>query len=56
MEYLPKAAEAVADLAKWVAEGRITWEADMQSGFENAPGTLLRLYSGSTFGKQLLEI
>ncbi len=49
LDDLPNAAEPVADLAKWVAEGRITWEADMQSGFENAPGTLLHLDSGSNF-------
>jgi NADPH-dependent curcumin reductase CurA len=56
LDYLPRAAEAVADLVKWVGEGHITWEADIQRGFENAPKTLLRLYSGSNFGKQLLEI
>ena len=56
LDYLAKAAEAVDDLVKWVGEGHITWEADMQQGFENAPKTLLRLYQGSNFGKQLLEI
>lgn len=56
LDYLPKAAEAVTDLVKWVGEGRISWKADIQSGFENAPKTLLRLYSGSNFGKQLLKI
>lgn len=56
LDYLPRAAEAVADLAKWVGEGRITWKADIQNGFENAPKTLLRLYDGSNFGKQLLKI
>jgi NADPH-dependent curcumin reductase CurA len=56
LDYLAHASEAVADLVKWVGEGRITWKADIQSGFENAPNTLLRLYTGSNFGKQLLEI
>ena len=56
LDYLAKASEAVADLTKWVGEGHITWEADVQSGFENAPKTLLRLYTGSNFGKQFLEI
>jgi hypothetical protein len=56
LDFLGRAAEAVADLVKWVGEGHITWEADVQSGFENAPKTLLRLYDGSNFGKQLLEI
>ena len=56
LDYLAHAAEAVTELAKWVGEGRIAWKADIQSGFENAPNTLLRLYTGSNFGKQLLEI
>lgn len=56
LDYLPRADEAVAELAKWVAEGHIAWKADVQQGFENAPQTLLRLYSGANFGKQLLEI
>ncbi len=56
LDYLAHAAEAVADLVQWIGEGRITWETDVQTGFENAPKTLLRLYDGSNFGKQLLEI
>jgi NADPH-dependent curcumin reductase CurA len=56
LDYLPRAGEAVADLVKWVGEGRIAWKTDIQKGFENVPKTLLRLYSGSNFGKQLLEI
>ncbi len=56
LDFLPRAAEAVEQLLEWVGEGRIVWEADVQQGFENAPATLLRLYSGANFGKQLLEI
>ncbi len=56
IDYLSRAAEAMKDLATWVAEGHITWEADVQQGFENVPKTLLRLYSGQNFGKQLLEL
>ncbi len=56
LDYLPRAAGAIADLTRWVAEGRIAWETDVQQGFENAPRTLLRLYAGANFGKQLLEL
>lgn len=56
MDFLPRAAEAVAELTAWVAKGSIVWKADLQRGFESAPKTLLRLYSGANFGKQLLEI
>ena len=43
-------------ILKWVADGSLVWEADVQQGFENAPKTLQRLYTGANFGKQLLEI
>ena len=56
IDFLPRAAEAAAKLQQWVSEGRITWGVDVQQGFENAPKTLLRLYTGANFGKQLLEL
>jgi len=56
MDYFHRAAEAVADLSKWVADGSIAWKADVQHGFESAPKTLQRLYTGANFGKQLLEL
>ena len=39
-----------------VADGSIAWEVDVQKDFENAPKTLLRLYTGANIGKQLLEL
>ena len=50
------AASEVEGLAKSVNEGHITGEADVQSGFENAPKALLRLYDGASLRKKLLEI
>ena len=56
LDYLARFPEATEALAGWVAEGRIAWEVDVQHGFENAPATLLRLYTGENFGKQLLQL
>ncbi len=56
MDFFHRYVEAAADLAQWVADGSIAWEVDVQRGFENAPKTLRRLYSGANFGKQLLEV
>lgn len=56
LDFLARAPQAVADLAAWVADGSIAWEADVQHGFENAPATLRRLFTGQNFGKQLLEL
>jgi NADPH-dependent curcumin reductase CurA len=56
LDYFARFEEAAADLGAWVADGKIAWRVDAQKGFENAPKTLLRLYSGANSGKQLLEL
>lgn len=39
-----------------VKEGRLKYREDVQHGFENAPSTLQRLFSGANRGKQLLQL
>ncbi len=56
LDYIARFAEATEQLAAWVESGEIVWEADVQRGFENVPRTLIRLYTGENFGKQLLEV
>jgi len=48
--------EAVAELAKWHAEGKIKNQIDVAHGLENAPKTIIRLFRGANFGKQLLQL
>jgi NADPH-dependent curcumin reductase CurA len=43
-------------LAAMVNQGKISYQEDIQHGFENAPQTLQRLFSGSNRGKQLLKL
>ena len=43
-------------LEGFVRDGRLTWQEDIQHGFENAPETLQRLFSGKNRGKQLLKL
>jgi NADPH-dependent curcumin reductase CurA len=56
IDYLPRAAEAIKDLAGWVRDGRIVYQEDVQQGFENAPRTFLRLFQSENVGKQLLKL
>jgi len=56
LDYLARFGEAQADLARWLSEGRIVHQEDIQEGFENAPRTLLRLFRGENLGKQLLHL
>ena len=43
-------------LAEWLRAGRIRAQADVQTGFENTPATLNRLFEGLNVGKQVLKV
>ena len=43
-------------MVELINQGRLTYREDIQSGFENAPATLQRLFSGANKGKQLLKL
>jgi NADPH-dependent curcumin reductase CurA len=43
-------------LGELVHQGKLRYQEDVQSGFENAPRTLMRLFDGSNRGKQLLKV
>ena len=54
--FLDRAQQAVADLAGWVAEGKIKNQIDVVEGLENAPDALRRLFTGANLGKQLVKV
>ena len=43
-------------LETFVQQGKLAYREDIQHGFENAPATLRRLFSGENRGKQLLQL
>lgn len=43
-------------LEGFVKDGRLRYREDIQHGFENAPDTLKRLFTGANRGKQMLEL
>lgn len=43
-------------LERFIAESRLTYREDIQHGFENAPDTFKRLFSGANRGQQMLEL
>ena len=47
---------ARARISQWVAEGKLHYKEDIPQGLANAPRTLMRLFSGANFGKQLLKV
>jgi NADPH-dependent curcumin reductase CurA len=43
-------------MAAMIANGQLRYQEDIQHGFENAPDTLKRLFTGQNRGKQLLKL
>jgi NADPH-dependent curcumin reductase CurA len=48
--------EAIGELSTWFAQGKVKNKIDLQHGLENAPKTIIRLFTGANFGKQLLKL
>lgn len=47
---------ALARLKGWIDTGELVYREDIQTGFENIPATLKRLFTGENLGKQLLRL
>ena len=56
IDYLGGALEGLLNLNKWVEDGKVIQEIDMQHGFDQIPATLTRLFTGKNLGKQLLKV
>lgn len=48
--------EARRRMSEWLSQGKLIAREDIQEGFENAPRTLMRLFSGANVGKQMLRL
>lgn len=56
LDWAPEFPWARERLKDWIRSGRLKFQEDVQVGLENAPRTLMRLFSGENFGKQLLKV
>ncbi len=48
--------EALDQLARWHAEGRIQYRVDVVDGLENAPTALTKLFDGTNSGKLIVKV
>jgi NADPH-dependent curcumin reductase CurA len=48
--------EAVARLAQWVREDRLSYREDILEGIEHCPGAIAGLYRGENLGKRLIRL
>jgi len=57
-DYLDRLGEATARLAEWLAQGRITYHADITDGLENALTAFKRLFQpgGAHIGKMMVRV
>jgi NADPH-dependent curcumin reductase len=55
-DFLSQANEAIADLVRWVGEGKLRVDEDVREGLEAAPAALISLFDGSNTGKLLVKI
>ena len=55
-DYQSEFAMARKRLGQWLDDGALLYKEDIQTGFENIPQTLKRVFDGSNFGKQLLKL
>jgi len=56
VDHWGRAPAAMADLGRWLAEGRLKYRVDVVEGLENAPRALPRLFDGSNQGKLVVKI
>lgn len=56
MDYQPQAREMVAEMAPWLADGRVKWKVHVDEGLEGAVDSLNRLFTGDHDGKLLVRV
>ena len=56
LDFLPRFAEGMAQLAQWYGEGRVKHRDTVVEGFEQAPTALNMLFDGRNTGKLLVKV
>ncbi|MDE3115484.1 MAG: NADP-dependent oxidoreductase [Pseudomonadota bacterium] len=51
-----RTAAMLAEIASWVAAGKLRWHADVREGFEAIPESFLCLFSGAHSGRLLVQL
>ncbi len=55
-EFEPLRAQFLADMKRWLGEGRIRYRSTILPGIEQAPAALIGLFSGANTGKMLVQL
>ena len=55
-DHFDKFGPFVADMGKWIAEGKIKWQETIIDGIENAPEAFIGLFKGENIGKMIVKV
>ena len=55
-DHLDRQAQFYADMAAWMAAGKMHWQETIVDGIENAPRAFIGLFSGDNTGKMLVRL
>ena len=56
MDYFDRYPQAGAEMAAWMAAGKLKSREDIVEGLETFPETLLKLFKGENIGKLMLKV
>jgi NADPH-dependent curcumin reductase CurA len=56
LDYYKRFEEGQRQLARWLADGRITYRETITEGIENTPAAFIGLFTGANTGKQLVHV
>jgi NADPH-dependent curcumin reductase CurA len=56
LDYLPRAAEAYAEIGPWLRDGKLRFRVDVVNGLENVPGAVNKLFDGTNAGKLVVRV
>ena len=55
-DHMRRLSQFHADMAAWMAQGKIKWKETVVEGVENAPAAFIGLFKGENFGKMLVRL
>ncbi len=55
-DFIPRFGEGAAVMGGWLAEGKLVFDEDIDTGIENAFAAFMKLFSGGNDGKMILQI
>jgi len=56
LDFLPRASEAITQLATWVMGGQLKYKVDVMEGLSSAPEALRKLFTGANQGKMIVRL